>query len=227
MKRSEAEARRAEILYEIYKNKAMTAEQIRALYFNSFNRARNYLLKLVSKGMLYRNYTTDDPGSPRAKQVFYLTMAAIDMLRKAGFKTGAGAPIPRYLVKPGEHQLRHDLKLNDIIIYLYTSGLVDDYTPELFLRQVRYKEKKSYRIPDIVFKDKDGYGFVELEEKARTGVKLLADIRDYRMQYKDFKKIFVVSEERINFYKTILAKSALKNYQIYVFNGKKLIKKHP
>jgi hypothetical protein len=225
MKRSEIEAKEAELLYEIYKNKEMTLRQINAIYFNTYITTRLYMKNLERKGLVKKIYTLPDPTRRYIEHVYFLTMPGIELLRKKGFKTGSGALIPKYLINPNEHQIRHDLKLVDIIIYLFTNNLIEDYTTELFLRQIRYSEKKDYRIPDIAFKDKHGYGFVELEEKPRKSSKLFADVRDYRIQYKEFRKIFIVPEARINFYKDILAKTALAKYEIHTFENQKLIKK--
>jgi hypothetical protein len=226
MKRSDVNNRLYEILYEIYKHKAMTIGQIQALYFESFFRARNYLLNLEKKGLIKRMFAILDITKGRPEQIFLLTLEGIEILRNKGYKTGTGDKIHKYLIKAGEAQIRHDLKLVDIIIYLYSNNLIEEYTTELFLRQMRYAEKGTYRIPDIVFKDKEGYGFIELEERSRSGRKLLNDFNDYIIYNKDFKKIFVVRDERLEFYYKILTRSVLTNWEIGTFNNKVLVKKY-
>ncbi len=227
MKSNEANTRQVEILYEIYKNKVMTIDQVQAFYFNSFFRARNYLLNLEKKGLIKRMYAVTDIKKGRPEQIFLMDMAGIELLRSKGFKNGAGTPIHKYLVRPNEAEIRHDLTLVDIIIYLYTNELIEEYTTELFIHQIRYSEKKNYRIPDLIFKDKDGYGFIELEKRSRAGSKLFEDFRDYRSQYKDFKKIFVVREERVRFYIETLSKTSMIKYEVHTFTDKKLQKKYP
>jgi len=217
MKKKEAKARFNDILYFIYKNRICTISQIYWLYFDSYDRARLYLSNLQKQGYLKHMYSIIDKEKGKSEKVYYLSYKGIIFLNEQGYEQ-----VKRYSLKPGENQIRHDLLIVDILIHLLDTDKIDDYTPELFLRREMFNKKHRYRIPDLIIEDNNGKALIEVETTPRSKKRIIEDLKEYSLYYKNFRKIFVVYENRIEYYDRLFKQQIFKDYFIYTFHNKKL-----
>jgi hypothetical protein len=216
MDRKQQVKRSNDILYFIWRVKAVLIRQIEKMYFKTNKHARKYLLALEKKGLLTHTAVMMPGTSPGTypEKVYFLTYAAIQHLKKAGFV------VSRY--KLHRQAMHHDLTVTDILIYIIQNfeGF-KDYKTDYQLRREIHKHKKKFRTPDLTFVDKNGRKYlVEYQLTDKTS-KIVKDyISDY-LAYEELKRhdvLYVVREKRVKWYAEIFEKSDLKNWHIMTFD---------
>src|ERR1017187_1270760 len=112
MDRKQQVQRSNDILYFIWRVKAVLIRQIEKLYFKTNKHTRKYLLALEKKGLLTHTAVMmpDTKIGTYPEKVYFLTYAGIQHLVKAGFE------VTRYKL---HHQaMHHDLTVTDILIHI-------------------------------------------------------------------------------------------------------------
>jgi hypothetical protein len=214
MKKKQAEKRVNDILHFIWRVKAVLIRHIEVMYFKNNTRTRHYLLALQKKGLLEQT-TVLLPGSKstvRPEKVYYLSYAAIQRLKQAGFE------VTRY--KLHYQAMHHDLTVTDILIYFikHFDGF-KIFKTDYELRREIFKRKEKYRTPDFTFEDTDGRKYlVEYQLTDKTALVVKTYLSDYSAYWRGHDVLYIVKPSRVEFYKKIFVKERIKNYHIMTFD---------
>jgi hypothetical protein len=220
MNKKQQQTRQNEILYFIWRVKSVLIRHIETMYFKTNKRARHYLLALMKKGLLEQT-TVLLPGSKstvRPEKVYYLSYAAIQLLKKAGFE------VTRY--KLHYQAMHHDLTVNDILVYfINTFDGFKEFKTDYELRRELFKRKEQYRTPDFTFTDKEGRKYLVEYQLTDKSVKVVSHyVADYKSYWRGHDVLYVTRPGRVEFYKKIFQKEHLKNYHIMTYDVKNGLK---
>jgi len=218
MKKAEFKKREQDILYFIYRNKIVLIRHIRELFFNTYIRAKEYLLKLEKKGLLNSTYFYNITG----EKVYFLSYQAIKYLELLKYD------VKRY--KVNRREFPHDIAVIDLVIYFIKKYNVD-ITTDYLLRRERAKkdENKSIKIPDFIFTTKKGLkGLVEYQLSDKPEKVIKKYIYDYIAYYSGYAIYYIVEEGKVEKYKRYFEKYGvdLDKYFICSFDRKIGLKIH-
>lgn len=219
MNRKQQVQRLNDIMYFIWRVKAVLIRQIEKMYFKTNKHARKYLLALEKKGLLTHTAVmlSDDKPGTYPEKVYYLTYAAIQHLKKAGLE------VSRY--KLHRQAMQHDLTVNDILIHVIQNfDGFKEYKTDYQLRREIHKRKKKFRTPDFTFEDKDGRKYlVEYQLTDKTSKVIEDYISDY-LAFDELRRhdiLYVVRPKRAQWYAEIFEKSNLKNWHVMAYDKNK------
>jgi hypothetical protein len=131
-----------EVLYFIWRVKAVLIRHIEKMYFKTNVHTRRYLLALEKKGYLghMQRLMPEINAHPGAhpEKVYFLTYSGIQYLKKAGYE------VVRYIIH--QQAMQHDLMVTDILIYFIKNfDGFKSYRTDYELRRENHKKKRSLR----------------------------------------------------------------------------------
>lgn len=216
MNKSKQIKRTNEVLYFIWRVKAVLIRHIEKMYFKTNVHARHYLLALEKKG--YLTHTTillpDTKPGTYSEKVYSLTYAGIKYLKKAGFE------VVRYLLH--SQSMHHDLVVTDILIYhIKNFDGLKEFKTDYELRREMYKRDEMFRSPDFTFEDKKGRKYLveyQITNKSANVIKdYIADYMSYDM-FKDHDVMYIVKKARVIWYEKIFKETELENWHIMTYD---------
>jgi|GEM_PF-2531007 hypothetical protein len=210
-----------EVLYFIWRVKAVLIRHIEKMYFKTNVHTRRYLLALEKKGYLghMQRLMPEINAHPGAhpEKVYFLTYSGIQYLKKAGYE------VVRYIIH--QQAMQHDLMVTDILIYFIKNfDGFKSYRTDYELRRENHKKKKKFKTPDFTFEDKDGRKYLVEYQLTR---KTKAIIKDYLSDYHAFDElkkhdiIYIVPKPRMVWYSEIFKDSSLKHWHVMSYDPQK------